>query len=336
MSTAVSRRAGELTQEEAPAHYRVMRTIREFEERLHVEFADRRHPRLRAPLRRRGGGRPSASACTCDDATASPAPTAATATASPRASTSTAMMAEIYGTQERALQGQGRLDAHRRPRRGHAGRQRHRRRRPAAHLRRGAGGQDRAAPARSASLRRRRRLQPGHVPREPQPGRRCGTCRRSSWSRTTATPSRPRRATPWRRRRRRPRRRLRHARRHGRRHRLLRRLRGGGRGHRARPRRAAGRRCSSARSSASTATSRAMPQTYRGADEVEDAPREPGLPEAASASGVDRGRRARPTRELDAIDDEVAGADRRGGGRGARRRPMPRADDLLTDVYVNY
>ena len=45
------------------------------------------------------------------------------------------MMAEIYG-KTTALPGQGRLDAHRRPVQGHARRQRHRRRRPAAGLRR--------------------------------------------------------------------------------------------------------------------------------------------------------------------------------------------------------
>ena len=44
-----------LTREAAAEAYRTMRTIREFEERLHVEFADRRDPRLRPPVRRRGG-----------------------------------------------------------------------------------------------------------------------------------------------------------------------------------------------------------------------------------------------------------------------------------------
>ena len=41
------------------------------------------------------------------------------------------MMAELYGKRDRLLQGQGRLDAYRRFRARHPGRQRHRRRRPA-------------------------------------------------------------------------------------------------------------------------------------------------------------------------------------------------------------
>ena len=41
-------------------------------------------------------------------------------------------------------------------------------------------------------VHRRRRLQPGHVPGEPEPRGAPGTCRSSSSSRTTATPRRPR------------------------------------------------------------------------------------------------------------------------------------------------
>ena len=61
---------------------------------------------------------------------------------------------------------QGRLDAHRRPLQGHDGRQRHRRRRAAADLRRGADRQDAEDRRRRDRLRRRRRLQPGHDVRE--------------------------------------------------------------------------------------------------------------------------------------------------------------------------
>ena len=103
------------------------------------------------------------------------------------------MMAEIYGKATRDLPGQGRLDAHRRPRQGHARRQRDRRRRPAAGLRRRADGEghaDRpgrrvASPATAAPTRARSSRASTSPP--------SGTCRASSSWRTTATPSRRRR-----------------------------------------------------------------------------------------------------------------------------------------------
>ena len=86
------------------------------------------------------------------------------------------------------------------------------------------------------ALRRRRRLQPGHDASSPTIWPRSGTCRRSSSSRTTATPKST--ASNWsvggsqvg------PRQRLRHAVGRGRRLGFLRRLRGRARGDRARPR----------------------------------------------------------------------------------------------------
>ena len=57
MSAVAPPGTGELTKEQLLEAYRVMRTIREFEERLHREFATGRDPRLRAPVRRRGGDR---------------------------------------------------------------------------------------------------------------------------------------------------------------------------------------------------------------------------------------------------------------------------------------
>ena len=172
--------------------------------------------------------------------------------------TSMAMMAEIFGKQGRLLRRQGRLDAHRRPDQGHARRQRHRRRRPAAGLRRGADGQVRARPAgrvaffgdgasnqgtflESLNLAAVWNLPAIFVAENN------GYAEATSRDYGVAVGHL-----------RRPRRRLRHARRHGRRHRLLRRA--------TRPparsieRARDGRRpdaCSNARSAASTATSRA-------------------------------------------------------------------------------
>ena len=78
-----------------------------------------------------------------------------------------AMMAGDLRQEGRSLRRQGRLDAHRRPVQGHAGRQRHRRRRPAADLRRRARRQDPEDGRRRHRLRRRWRFQPGHDVRNP-------------------------------------------------------------------------------------------------------------------------------------------------------------------------
>ncbi len=74
-----------------------MKTIREFEERLHVEIQTRRDRGLHAPLRRPGSGRRRRLRAPDGSPTTSSARIAATATASPRAATSTGMMKEIYG-----------------------------------------------------------------------------------------------------------------------------------------------------------------------------------------------------------------------------------------------
>ena len=116
--------------------YRTMRTIRDFEERVHDEFATGDIPGFVHLYAGEEASATGVCAAPRPTATRSPARTAATATASPRASTSTAMMAEIYGKATGSCQRQGRLDAHRRPVEGHARRERHRRRRPAADLRR--------------------------------------------------------------------------------------------------------------------------------------------------------------------------------------------------------
>ena len=312
-----------------------MRTIREFEERLHTRVRHRRDPRLRPSLRRRGGDRRRRLRPPAAPTTTSPARTAATAIPSPRAATSRAMMAEIYGKRDRHLPRQGRLDAHRRPVEGHARRQRHRRRRPAARLRRRA---DREGPRHRPGRRlvhRRRRLQPGHVPREPQPRRRPGTCPWSSSSRTTATPSRRRRSY--------------HqsgvdvAKRadgfgipgvERRRLRLLRRPRGGRRGHRARPRRR--------RPDAARVQGHALLRPLRGRP-ADLSRRGRGRGDArARATAWTPSPRARDRGRASSSDDELARSTRRRAAhrRGRRRRPRrptdPTPDDVLTDVYVSY
>ena len=118
--------------------YRTMKTIREFEERLHVDFGRGEIPGFvhlyageeatatgimmhlndqdRIASTHRGHGHCIAKGVDIGE-----------------------MMAEIYGKVHRRLSRQGRLDAHRRPVQRHDGCERHSRRRFAARLRRGAG-----------------------------------------------------------------------------------------------------------------------------------------------------------------------------------------------------
>ena len=89
MSSAVTPGAGELTKEQLLEAYRVMRTIREFEERLHREFATGEIPGFVHLY----AGEEAIAAGVCAHlapTTTSPARTAATATRSPRAATSRA------------------------------------------------------------------------------------------------------------------------------------------------------------------------------------------------------------------------------------------------------
>ena len=85
--TLPSNTAYELNPDALLAAYRTMRTIREFEERVHEEFATGEIPGF---VHLYAGEEASATGVCIhlDDRDASPAPTAATATASPRASTS--------------------------------------------------------------------------------------------------------------------------------------------------------------------------------------------------------------------------------------------------------
>ena len=79
----------ELTPDALLDAYRTMRTIRDFEERVHEEFASGDIPGF-VHLYAGRGGLGHRRAATSTTATRSPPPTAGTATASPRASTSTA------------------------------------------------------------------------------------------------------------------------------------------------------------------------------------------------------------------------------------------------------
>ena len=85
MTDTVERKT--LTREHLLDVYRTMRTIREFEERVHAEFATGEIPGF-VHLYAGEEARRSASAATSTTGTPSRAPTAGTATASPRASTS--------------------------------------------------------------------------------------------------------------------------------------------------------------------------------------------------------------------------------------------------------
>ena len=150
--------------------YRKMRTIREFEERLHVDFGRGDIPgfvHLYAGEEAAGVG--IISHLGDGDRIASTHRGHGHCIA--KGVDPVAMMKEIYGQQRRLLRGQGRLDAHRRPVQGHDGRQRHPRRRRAAGVRRGAGRQVPQEGRGGDQLRRRRREQPGHLPRKPEPGR---------------------------------------------------------------------------------------------------------------------------------------------------------------------
>ena len=76
-----------LTQDQLLTAYRIMRTIREFEERVHKEFATGEIPGFVHLY----AGEEASAAGVClnlDERERSPAPTAATGTASPRAWTS--------------------------------------------------------------------------------------------------------------------------------------------------------------------------------------------------------------------------------------------------------
>ena len=312
-----------------------MRTIREFEERLHVEFAAGDIPgfvhlyageeavgrrRLHAPERR---------------ATTSPAPIAATATASPRAATSTAMMAEIYGRKDGLCNGKGGSMHIADLSQGHARRQRHRRRRPAARLRRGADREDAARPAASAS--------PSSATAPPTRARSSRAFNlaaiwnlpASSSSRTTATPSRPPsryvgRRQPW------PSAPTASAcRASGRRLRLLRRLRGG----------AARRSRARAPAAGPTLLDVKLIRFFghfegdahdlsRARTRSTSCAREQRLPEALPPAR-DRGRRcSRPTSSTRSTARSQRPIDA-GGGRGQGGAATPTEADLLTDVYVD-
>ena len=191
MSAVAPPSTGELTAEQLLEAYRVMRTIREFEERVHLEFATGEIPGFVHLY----AGEEAIAAGVCahlgaEDYVASTHRGHGHAIA--KGCDVKGMMAEIYGKSTGICHGQGRLDAHRRPLQGHARRQRHRRRRPAAGVRRRPDRRRSRAPARSRSPSRATAAPTRARSWRASTSRRRGTCRASSSSRTTATPSRPR------------------------------------------------------------------------------------------------------------------------------------------------
>ena len=158
----------QLSRDELLKAYRQMRTIREFEDTVHDEFAAGNIPGFvhlyageeasavgvclhlndkdHIASTHRGHGHCIAKGCDLDGDDG-----------------------RDLRPQGRPVRRQGRLDAHRRPVQGHDGRQRHRRRRAAPDLRRRALRQDAQDRRRRDRLRRRWRLQPGHHRREPEP-----------------------------------------------------------------------------------------------------------------------------------------------------------------------
>ena len=189
------------------------------------------------------------------------------------------IVAELLRPRDRPLQGTRRLDARRRLLQGDARCQRHRRRRDLARRRRGARRPDaRRRPGRRHVLRRRR-VQPGHLPRVAEPGgdlAAAGRLRvreqrlgRVDAERPTRSPSSDIADAS---------RRLRHPRRHRRRGRRRGRLDRCRRRRRSEPVAATGRRCSRRASAASAATTSAIPRTT-----------------AAATSGGWRGRTTRST-----------------------------------------
>ena len=264
------------------------------------------------PARRRS---PPASACTSTTTTTSPARTAATATAIAKGCDVKAMMAEIYGRETGICHGKGGSMHIADLSQGHDGRQRHRRRRRAAGLRRGLAAKIRGTEQVGDHLRRRRRVQPGHVPGEPEPRRRLapagGLRRREQRLRrvdlarvppavASTSPSAPTasacRASPST-------------------ARLLRRLRGGRRGDRARPRRrrpvAARMQGRSATSAISRATRRPTAGRARSTRSARSRDCLDALPPARH-----RGRAWSRQRELDGDRRARSRADRRGGRGG--------------------
>ena len=242
MSVAAPPGAGELTQEQLLEAYRVMRTIREFEERAARRVRDRRDPGLRAPVRGRGGDRRRRLRAPRRPTTTSPARIAATATHRQGLRRQGHDGRDLRqddglchgkgGSMHIADLAEGMLGAN-----GIVGGG------PPLGLRCRADGEDaQGTEQRGRLVHRRRRLQPGHDPREPEP--RVGV---EPAVRLRGREQRLRRVDvaelpPERRRHRQARRRLRHARRRRRRLRLLRRARGRRRGDRACARAAAGRR----------------------------------------------------------------------------------------------
>ena len=214
-----------LGREELLRAYRTMKTIREFEERVHVEFATGDLPGF---VHLYAGEEASATGIMLnlrqDDHIASTHRGHGHCIA--KGVDVRGMFAELYGRATGTCRGKGGSHAHRRYRPGHDGGQRHPRRRRAAGVRRGAGIQVQEGRQRGGQLRRRRRLQRRQLPGEPQPGRGVGAPGHLRGGKQRLRPVHLARLRHRGGQLRGPRLRVRDAGRRGGRHRLLRRLRG--------------------------------------------------------------------------------------------------------------
>ena len=332
MSAVAPPASGELTKDQLLEAYRVMRTIREFEERLHTEFATGEIPGFVHLY----AGEEAIAAGVCahlgaDDYVASTHRGHGHSIA--KGCDVAAMMAEIYGKQDGICHGKGGSMHIADLSKGHARRQRHRRRRPAARVRRRPDREGQGLKPGGGLLHRRRRLQPGHVPREPQPRRRVAPARRLRGREQRLRGVDVAQLPPERRRPDQARRRLRPARHQRRRLRLLRRPRGRRRGHRARP---LGRRCLAHR-----VQGHALLRPLRGRPADLPRPRR-GRRAAAHArlpgrllAARDRGRTGRRATDLAAIDASVAKLIDDAVAQ-AKAADDPTPDEVLTDVYLSY
>ena len=150
--------------------YRQMKTIREFEERLHVEIATGAIPGFTHLY----SGQEAIAVGVCEQLTR--CGLHRQHASRPRPLHRQGLRCDRHDERDlrppgRPVQGQGRLDAHRRCHQGHARRQCHRRRRAAARGRRGDRLQAARQPQCERRFRRRRQLQPGHGVRGDEPRR---------------------------------------------------------------------------------------------------------------------------------------------------------------------
>ena len=177
-----------LTGEFCESLYSTMVQIRRFDEKVAELFQAGHRQGHRPQLRRARRRSPPAPARICARTTSSSSNHRGHGHCIAKGARIDRMMAELMGREDRLLPGPGRLDAHRRPR------PQHPRVRTASSARacrigagRGARRQDAGQRPGGDRVLRRRRRQPGHLPRDPEPRRGLEAARSSSSARTTST-----------------------------------------------------------------------------------------------------------------------------------------------------